>query len=92
MLPQVRVFKGHPAGVVSVRFVTDEGAQEALRVMGGRFFGGRRISAELWDGITNYNVKVGGGGAHARALEGGRTLQPSVLNASVGACTQGQGR
>jgi len=55
---QVKVFKGHPAGVVSVRFRTQEGAQEALARMGGRFFGGRRIAAALWDGLTNYNVKV----------------------------------
>jgi hypothetical protein len=86
-IEKVRLFKGHPAGAVSVKFRTEEGAQEALAKMNGRFFGGRRIAAALWDGTTNYNIKVRGGagrggagraGACARQLErvfGQRTPQ-----------------
>ncbi len=37
-----------------------EPADECVRIMNGRFFGGRQIEAAKWDGWTNYNVKVGG--------------------------------
>lgn len=55
---KVRVFKGHPDGVVSVKFKEAESAQKCVGVMDGRFFGGRRLRAHMYDGYTNYNVKV----------------------------------
>ncbi len=54
---QVRVFQYHPEGVVSVKFKDEDAAQGCIKLMDGRFFGGRQVSAGLWDGITNYNVK-----------------------------------
>jgi hypothetical protein len=66
------VFKGHPLGVVSVRFKTEEGVQAALQRLDGRFFGGRRIGAALWDGITNYNFKVGRRGWGWQWRDGGK--------------------
>ena len=59
--PQVRVFGSNPEGVVSVKFKAEGPADECTRLMNGRFFGGRRLEAFKWDGVTNYNVKVGGG-------------------------------
>lgn len=41
-----------------MRFQTEEGAQACLERMNGRFFGGLQLTAALWDGVTNYNVKV----------------------------------
>lgn len=55
---QVRVFAGNPEGVVSVKFKADDGAQTCLKKMQGRYFGGRQVEASMWDGFTNYNVKV----------------------------------
>jgi HIV Tat-specific factor 1 len=55
---KLRVFNGHPQGVVSVKFVTLEAADECVRIMNGRFFGGRQLEAAKWDGFTNFNVKV----------------------------------
>ena len=54
---QIRVCQYHPEGVVSIKFKRDDAAQECLKVMNGRFFGGRQLTAELWDGTTNYNVR-----------------------------------
>lgn len=54
---QVRVFQYHPEGVVSVKFKDEDAAQGCIKLMDGRFFGGRQVSAGLWDGTTNYNVK-----------------------------------
>lgn len=28
-----------------------------MQVMNGRWFGGRRITAEKWDGVTSYKVE-----------------------------------
>ena len=55
---QVRVFAGNPKGIVSVRFKTVEAADKCIETMSGRFFGGRKLAAHMWDGHTNYNVKL----------------------------------
>jgi hypothetical protein len=57
--------------VVSVRFRDEDGARACIARMEGRFFAGRRLSAALWDGVTNYNVKV-----RTRSLTWGRCGQP----------------
>lgn len=51
------MFQYHPEGVVSVKFKDEDVAQGCIKLMDGRFFGGRQVSAGLWDGTTNYNVK-----------------------------------
>eukprot|EP00879_Flechtneria_rotunda_P023463 GHRR01024819.1.p1 GENE.GHRR01024819.1~~GHRR01024819.1.p1 ORF type:complete len:251 (+),score=88.02 GHRR01024819.1:244-996(+) len=55
---KVRVYANHPDGVVSVKFKKEEPAAACLNLMNGRFFGGQRLVAHMWDGLTNYNVKV----------------------------------
>lgn len=53
----MRIFQYHPEGVVSVKFREEEPAQACIKLMHGRFFGGRQLTAEMWDGLVNYNVK-----------------------------------
>ena len=57
-MPQVRVFAGNPKGVVSVKFKAVEPAEECISKMRGRYFGGRAVDAHMWDGSTNYTVKL----------------------------------
>ena len=57
LLMQVRVFHMNPQGIVMIKFKTDDAAAKCLEVMEGRYFGGRRVSARMWDGIANYHVK-----------------------------------
>lgn len=52
---KIRVFKGHPEGVVTVRFKTIESADACVATMHGRWFGGKQIEASKWDGVTKYN-------------------------------------
>ena len=52
------MFAGNVNGVVSVKFKTEEGAQACLSKMNGRYFGGRQVTAKLWDGFTNYSAKL----------------------------------
>lgn len=81
---QLRVFAAHPQGVVSVKFTTLEAADECVRVMNGRFFGGRQLEAAKWDGFTNFNVKVQWAApAVAAAPAGCRARMARRLAASV---------
>jgi HIV Tat-specific factor 1 len=73
----------HPEGIISVRFKEPEPAVACVRLMEGRFFGGRRLGAELYDGKTRYDSFRSGKGQeseeeekerlerYARWLEGG---------------------
>jgi HIV Tat-specific factor 1 len=52
----VRVFEHHPEGVVSVKF-RDPADADACRVkMHGRWFGGRQLSAAMYDGRTDLDA------------------------------------
>ena len=54
---QVRMFTHNQEGVIMVKFQTEEAAQQCIKVMEGRWFGGRQVKAHMWDGIANYHVK-----------------------------------
>lgn len=45
-------------GIISVRFKEEDQAQDCIRLMNGRYFGGRQIVAELFDGKRRY-LKTG---------------------------------
>ncbi len=65
------MYAAHPDGVVSVKFKAEEPARTCLLRMHGRFFGGRRLAAAMWDGYTNYNVRNRGRYSSASGGEGG---------------------
>lgn len=48
----------HPDGVASVAFKEPEEADACIQSFNGRWFGGRQISAQLWDGTTDYQVSL----------------------------------
>jgi len=53
---KTRVFENHKDGVVQVRFRTNEAAEACIKTMHNRYFDGRQIICEYWDG-TEYNVE-----------------------------------
>lgn len=53
-LDNLRIYKRHPQGVVTVRFKRREGAEKCVETMNGRFYDGRKVEAHLWDGKTNF--------------------------------------
>jgi HIV Tat-specific factor 1 len=57
VVDRVCIFQYNPEGVATVKFKTEEAAHECVRIMHGRFFGGRKVEAALWDGFTDYYVK-----------------------------------
>ncbi|XP_034168220.2 HIV Tat-specific factor 1 [Pangasianodon hypophthalmus] len=53
---KVIIFDRHPDGVASVAFKEPEEADVCVTALNGRWFGGRQLSAQLWDGVTDYQV------------------------------------
>lgn len=51
------VFKGNPDGVITIKFKTSAAAGECIKIFHGRFFAGRPISCEYWDGVSNFKVE-----------------------------------
>jgi HIV Tat-specific factor 1 len=49
-------FQRHPDGVASVSFRDPEEADYCIQTLDGRWFGGRQITAQAWDGTTDYQV------------------------------------
>ncbi len=66
-IDKITVFSTHPKGVVIIKFHTSFAAQECIRIMDGRYFGGRRLRSMFWDGVTNYSTPSAGGGAVAES-------------------------
>ncbi|KAI9359038.1 hypothetical protein BD770DRAFT_320151 [Pilaira anomala] len=56
----VILYDKSPGGIISVRYKETESADACVLLMNKRFFGGRQISAEIFDGKTKY-LKSGGG-------------------------------
>ncbi|KTF91818.1 hypothetical protein cypCar_00027494 [Cyprinus carpio] len=54
---KVIIFDRHPDGVASVAFKEPEEADMCQMALNGRWFGGRKLSAQLWDGVTDYQVE-----------------------------------
>jgi HIV Tat-specific factor 1 len=76
-IEKITVFSKNPRGVVVVKFATSYGAQECVKLMNGRFFGGRKIQCIFWDGVTNYSVLHSA--AAAKEEEAAERLEASRL-------------
>lgn len=54
---KVLIFDNHPEGVTSVKFRDADDADKCVAAMNGRWFAKRQLTAELWDGKTDYKVE-----------------------------------
>merc|ERR1719310_2027903 len=59
---KVTPIEGHKQGIVCVKFKASCEAEECIRVMDGRFFAGRTVEAQFYDGRTDLRVLGAGGG------------------------------
>lgn len=57
-IEKVTVFSKHPDGVVVIKFKEAFAAHDCVEHIHGRWFGGRRLECDFWDG-SNYEVDVG---------------------------------
>jgi len=56
-IEKLTVFQGNPQGVVAVKYKKPIGAKKCIEIMHGRWFSGRQVICEYWDGVTNYKVQ-----------------------------------
>ena len=54
---KVLVFDRNPEGVASILFAEAEFADECIAALNGRYYAGKTVSAETYDGVTKYEVK-----------------------------------
>ena len=54
-IEKITVFSKNPRGVVIVKFSTNYASQECVRLMHGRFFGGKKLRCYYWDGSTDFS-------------------------------------
>jgi HIV Tat-specific factor 1 len=71
---KVTPFERHKLGIVCVKFKNSAEAEECIRVMDGRFFGGRRVEAAFYDGKTDLRA--------LGQLPAKRSCQPQSFSAS----------
>ncbi|MEW5300089.1 MAG: hypothetical protein WDW36_003045 [Sanguina aurantia] len=87
VVDKVRIFKTHPDGVITVKFKDMDAAESCVKLMNGRWFGGRQLVAHMYDGYTNYAVKAVKESAEEQAsrLEAfSRELEAKAASATVG--------
>ncbi|GJQ11646.1 hypothetical protein GpartN1_g3437.t1 [Galdieria partita] len=56
-IEKLTVFERNPEGVVAVRFRSPAAAESCIELMSGRWYGGRQLEAEFYDGKTDYRYK-----------------------------------
>ncbi|XP_040179688.1 HIV Tat-specific factor 1 [Rana temporaria] len=54
---KVLIFDRHPDGVASVSFKEAEEGDACTLALNGRWFGGRQLLVETWDGVTDYQIE-----------------------------------
>jgi hypothetical protein len=57
-LEKITVFDRHPEGVVIIKFGTAFAAEQCIKTMNGRYFGGRKLQCIYWDGVTDFTKTV----------------------------------
>ncbi|CAO1309688.1 unnamed protein product, partial [Diamesa tonsa] len=53
---KVTVYDRHPEGIAQISMGDPEEADLVIQLMNGRFFGQRKLVAEVWDGKTKYKI------------------------------------
>lgn len=53
----VKIFERNPEGVVAVKYQFGYGAEKCIETMNGRWFDGRKLEADYYDGFSNYYVE-----------------------------------
>lgn len=54
---KVILYDRHPEGVAQINMKTPEEADQCVQLLNNRWFGKRRITAEIWDGKTKFKIQ-----------------------------------
>lgn len=55
-IEKITVFNGNPEGVIAIKYIKPSSAEKCISIMDGRYFGGKKIKCNYFDGITNYKL------------------------------------
>lgn len=53
---KVVIYDRHPEGIAQINMSCPEEADECVKLLDGRWFGKRKITAEIWDGKTKFKI------------------------------------
>lgn len=53
---KVVIYDRHPEGIIQVNMKEPEEADAVVVLLNGRWFGKRKLTAEIWDGKTKYKI------------------------------------
>ncbi|KAM5145396.1 17S U2 SnRNP complex component HTATSF1 [Mantella aurantiaca] len=73
---KVLIFDRHPDGVASVSFKEADESDACIQALNGRWFGGRQLSVETWDGVTDYQIEETSREREERLKDWGKFLDP----------------
>lgn len=54
---KVTLYDRHPEGVAQIAMKDPEEAENVVKLLNGRWFGKRQLTAEIWDGRTKYRME-----------------------------------
>lgn len=54
---KITVFERNAEGAIAVKFASLEACVECIKVMNGRWYDGRKLSAEFYDGVSDFRYK-----------------------------------
>ncbi|XP_053328877.1 HIV Tat-specific factor 1 [Spea bombifrons] len=82
---KVLIFDRHPDGVASVSFKEAEESDACILALNGRWFGGRQLVVESWDGVTDYQIEETSREREERLKGWDNFLQTNEQNTTEGA-------
>jgi len=56
-IEKITVFEKNLDGVIAIRFDSALSAEKCIQLMNGRWFGGKQIECDYFDGVTDYRVR-----------------------------------
>lgn len=75
ILERVTIAEHNPDGVVILRYKSGDAVLSCVEKMNGRFYGKRKLSAEVWDGYTNYVCEESAASKKRREEKFGKWLE-----------------
>ena len=53
-IKRLTIHEFHPEGIVEIKFEEPKAAEECIKTFAGRYYGGRLLECDYYDGKTNY--------------------------------------
>ncbi|KAF5303935.1 hypothetical protein FQA39_LY01720 [Lamprigera yunnana] len=81
---KVIIYDRHPEGIAQVNMKEPEEADAVVQLLNGRWFGKRKITAEIWDGRTKFKIAETDSQITQRIENWGKFLEGEEKNTELG--------